>query len=157
MLIDRIKDIINTKKISVRKFAENIGFNYTTLNNYCTGARITIDSVLLEKIISTYDDINAHWLLTGIGNMFVTDKSITERQDMEESVLYKIYKEKDAKVEAQAEQIGALKSTIRQQEEQILGLKHNILMDTSTTEKPTSRSCKSNDYPVDYVSAHSEK
>lgn len=71
MLIDRIKAIAKSKNMSLKKFSESIGFNYTTLNGYSTGNRKTIDSTLLEKIASTYVDINCSWLLTGMGDMYI--------------------------------------------------------------------------------------
>ena len=69
-VIERIKTIIKVKKVSPRSFSESIKFNYSTLNNYLTGRRTTIDNTLIEKIISTYGDISAEWILTGNGSMF---------------------------------------------------------------------------------------
>lgn len=65
----RIKQIIYHKSISPRSFALQIGFNYSTLNNYLTGRRKSVDSKLLSAIASTYDDISPLWLLTGKGEM----------------------------------------------------------------------------------------
>ena len=75
LLIERIRKIVSAKEKSVRKFASAIGFNYTTLNNYLTGIRKTIDSELLVKIITTYEDISAEWLLAGKGDMYTEKKS----------------------------------------------------------------------------------
>ena len=52
-LIDRIKMIIEAKGYSPRAFAIAIGFNYSTLNNYLTGRRSTIDSELIEKALTS--------------------------------------------------------------------------------------------------------
>ena len=52
-IIERIKKIIEYKQLSSRAFAIAIDFNYTTLNNYLTGRRTSIDKDLLVKIIST--------------------------------------------------------------------------------------------------------
>lgn len=70
-LINRIRLIIEYYKISSRAFSISIGFNYTTLNNYLTGRRTTIDSELIEKILNTYTDISAEWLIRGNGNMII--------------------------------------------------------------------------------------
>lgn len=77
-IIERIKILIDTKSRSSRAFANNIGFSYSTLNNYLLGKRTTIDSDLLYKIISTYSDINSEWLLTGKGEML---KNISENSE----------------------------------------------------------------------------
>lgn len=68
-LIERIKKIIEYKQLSPRAFAIALDFNYTTLNNYLTGRRSSIDNDLLKKIISTYDDISSDWLLINRGEM----------------------------------------------------------------------------------------
>ena len=73
-MIERIKAIIEDKKVSPRQFAMEIGFNYSTLNNYLTGRRTTIDSLLPCAIISSYVDIDSSWLLTGKGSMYVADE-----------------------------------------------------------------------------------
>lgn len=68
-VIERVKLIAFSKEKSVRQFAEKIGFNYTTLNNYFTGKRTTIDSSLLTRIVSAYEDVSSDWLLSGEGQM----------------------------------------------------------------------------------------
>lgn len=85
MLIDRIKEVAQLKNMSLRKFSESIGFNYTTLNGYSTGNRKTIDSSLLEKIASTFEDIDYSWLLTGRGSMLKEEST----QPMNEQVAVK--------------------------------------------------------------------
>lgn len=72
-LIDRIKMIIEAKGYSPRAFAIAIGFNYSTLNNYLTGRRSTIDSELIEKALTSFDDISAEWLLRGKGQMLLSE------------------------------------------------------------------------------------
>lgn len=72
-IVERIKSIIEIKSRSSRSFANNIGFSYSALNNYLLGKRTTIDSDLPCKIVSTYSDINARWLLTGKGDMLRND------------------------------------------------------------------------------------
>lgn len=121
MLIDRIKEIISSKKVSTRKFADSVGFNYTTLNNYCTGARTTIDSSLLERIASTYEDVDMRWLLTGQGSMVMNNQTVNQNRD--ESYLYKIYKEKDEEVKAMTKQLVRMEYKIQYLEEKISGLR----------------------------------
>lgn len=74
MLISRIKEIIDYKGVSSRAFAQKIDFSYSVLNNYLLGKRNTIDAELPYKIISTYNDINAEWLIAGTGRM-IKDKT----------------------------------------------------------------------------------
>lgn len=69
-LIDRIKEVIDWSNLSQRQFGTKIGFSFSTINNYLLRKRVTIDTDLLIKILSTFDDINAEWLLMGTGEMF---------------------------------------------------------------------------------------
>lgn len=74
--------MIASKELSPRSFAERINFNYSTLNNYLTGRRTNINVDLVRSIISSYDDINPDWLLTGSGEMYLSNKlSTTENKD----------------------------------------------------------------------------
>lgn len=75
VVLERIRRVVESKEKNVKQFAERIGFNYTTLNNYFTGKRATIDSALLIKIASTYEDVSLAWLLTGKGEMFKSNSS----------------------------------------------------------------------------------
>lgn len=81
-VIQRVKDVIASKELSPRSFAERINFNYSTLNNYLTGRRTNINVDLVKSIVSSYDDINPDWLLTGSGEMYLSDTlSTTENKD----------------------------------------------------------------------------
>ena len=92
--------------------------------------------------ISSKFDINTDWLVTGRGEMLVKERDL-EHEGEDESVkahtvsnqppiegentiIYNMYKEEREKVEAQAEQIGALKQTIKQLEEKIEGLQEDM-------------------------------
>ena len=66
-VIQRIKEIIDKKGVTPRSFASIINFNYSTLNNYLSGRRTSIDCLLLERIALSFDDISMDWILTGKG------------------------------------------------------------------------------------------
>lgn len=89
-LIDRIKMIIEAKGYSPRAFAIAIGFNYSTLNNYLTGRRSTIDSELIEKALTSFDDISAEWLLRGKGSMLIQKEETEPGMDKLKSIVYTI-------------------------------------------------------------------
>jgi transcriptional regulator with XRE-family HTH domain len=69
-IIQRIELIAKAKSLSLLKFAKVIDFNYPTLNNYTTGRRKAIDIELICKILTTFPDVSAEWLLLEIGSMF---------------------------------------------------------------------------------------
>lgn len=89
-LIDRIKMIIEAKGYSPRGFAIAIGFNYSTLNNYLTGRRSTIDSELIEKALTSFDDISAEWLLRGKGDILIQKEETEPGMDKLKSIVYTI-------------------------------------------------------------------
>ena len=86
-LIDRIKQISEVKEASPRQFAKRIDFKYSTLNNYLIKRRLAVDHMLLMKILSSYSDIDARWLITGSGNMLIEDEKAApaEQQNIESS------------------------------------------------------------------------
>lgn len=86
LVIERIRSIIKSRNESPRSFAMNIQFEYSTLNNYLTGRRKTIDSALLAKILSTYGDISAEWLLLGQGSMYKSENTTQEPSRAEERI-----------------------------------------------------------------------
>lgn len=101
MLIDRIKEIAKFKNMSLRKFSESIGFNYTTLNGYSTGNRKTIDASLLEKIASSFEDIEYSWLLTGRGSMLKNRAEFSPEETYSDPVHGVGYVPPTAPIEAQ--------------------------------------------------------
>lgn len=75
-VIQRVSTYMAKKGMSARSFANTIGFNYSTFNNYMTGRRTSVDIALIEKIVKSFGDIDAGWLLTGDGSMIkVENKS----------------------------------------------------------------------------------
>lgn len=89
-LIDRIKMIIEAKKCSPRAFAKAIEFNYATLSNYLSGRRTTLDSELIIRILATYDNLSADWLLRGKGNMFNQEEEPECELDKLKNIVYTI-------------------------------------------------------------------
>lgn len=64
----RVKQFIDFKKISVRKFEESVGFSNGSFSSQYKGNK-TIGSDKIENILRVYPEISAEWLLTGKGNM----------------------------------------------------------------------------------------
>lgn len=62
--IDRILYFAESQGMSVRAFAKSVGISHSLL-----GKTKALGSDKLEKILSTYPDLNPVWLLTGKGEM----------------------------------------------------------------------------------------
>lgn len=80
-VLDRLKLFISTLEMTPRAFAIKIDFNYSTLNNYLTGRRATIDLELISRTISSFEDISAEWLMRGKGEMLLTSEQPTGAED----------------------------------------------------------------------------
>lgn len=88
-IIERIRYIIEQEGESPRSFSNLIKFNYSTLNNYLTGRRNTIDSELIRRIILSFDNISAEWLLLGKGKMLNSER----KKDIENNVVNNTFDE----------------------------------------------------------------
>lgn len=78
MILDRIKDYIDKKGISIAAFEKSIGmsnasFGKSLKNNGAIGTD------KLENILKVYPDINPTWLLTGKGSM-LTEENEKEKE-----------------------------------------------------------------------------
>lgn len=129
MILQRLKQFIDVKGLTIASFEKSIGmsnasFGKSLKNNGAIG------SDKLENILSVYSDINPIWLLTGQGEMLTgAPTSLSALQEADSSFLYNMYKEEKAENKELIEQVGALKQTIRQLEEKIAGLQQNIRPD----------------------------
>lgn len=106
-----------------KDFAAKIGVSTSMITEIFKG-RSNVGTTALQNIVYVFN-IDANWLFTGLGTMVINDEAVQPVDLTESSVYYNMYKEERAKSDAQAEQIGALKQTIRQLEEKILGLQQD--------------------------------
>lgn len=117
---ERIKHLVDIKaggKNTV--FAQKLGVSEANIRGYIKGVIPKAD--VLEKIVISYD-VNAMWLLTGLGSetlpnsepgnpiLATTETSIATFFGQLEPYI----QSKDAKIIQQAEEIGRLKETIKQ-------------------------------------------
>jgi transcriptional regulator with XRE-family HTH domain len=88
LVIQRVIAIIKDKNMSPKKFAEIIGFNYSTLNNYISGRRTSIEVSLLHKISLSFDDVSLDWIITGKGSMYknTSDGSNVDIENLKEEL-----------------------------------------------------------------------
>lgn len=154
MILERIKEYIDFKKIAISAFERSVGMSNASFGKSLkNGGAIGTDK--LENILIVYTDINPIWLLTGEGSMLRDNKNPEERKGgstlispVEESIMYKIYKEKDEENKTLIEEIGGLKERIRQLEFQNKESDHHSIVD-DITEAFTKES--SGDYGEDSI------
>ena len=74
--VSRIKEFIDFKGLSVRKFEQKMGFSNGSFASQFKNNR-NIGSDKIENILRVYKEINPEWLLTGKGSMLKEDKDIS--------------------------------------------------------------------------------
>ena len=132
-IADRIKQLVDELaggKNTV--FAEKLGVSEANIRSYIRGVQPKAD--VLQKIVITYD-VNAMWLLTGLGWMTVPNQLEEVPPPMTSETTIKEFfatyepfiQQKDAKIIQQAEEIGRLKERNAQLERE----KEQLEMDLS--------------------------
>jgi len=66
---DRIQRIIDDKNLTSSRFADEVGINRPTVSHILNG-RNNPGLEVLQRILSTYKDVNAAWLISGVGPMY---------------------------------------------------------------------------------------
>ncbi len=71
-VIDRLSDYLKHSKKSINKFEAELGFSNGVISKAIRGGK-TIGSDKLERIFLTFPELSPSWLLTGQGEMLITD------------------------------------------------------------------------------------
>ena len=110
----RIRDIINDKKINKSILAGICNVTKSSIQGICADKQEKVGSHILEAIIRKYPDISAYWLLTGEGNM--KDTSVTL-----------IKGDVDNKINIEYEErISELKASLKDNRERVIELKERL-------------------------------
>ncbi|MGN6648171.1 MAG: helix-turn-helix domain-containing protein [Cytophaga sp.] len=90
---DRIKNIIDALGFTNRSFSLKLGVDPTVIHNIVAGRKSYPSFAILEKIILSFDNIDAKWLLTGKGSMYGASRSLVLQEPMPEYSLARSKKE----------------------------------------------------------------
>ena len=134
MINERIKQLIETVSGgNKRAFSLLIGVSPTVIENIVGSRKGKPGYELLEKIIFSIENINTEWLFTGRGDILKTEKrySIQESPAMiaaepraeyssdSNSLIYKMYKEKDEENKILLKEIGRLEERLEKYESSV--------------------------------------
>ncbi|TDP60085.1 S24 family peptidase [Flavobacterium dankookense] len=82
MVSERVGQYIEKKGISYYAFENSLGASRGSISKAVKEGK-SIGSNVLENIIATYPDLNPVWLLSGVGEMFVTNEEIVANKSIE--------------------------------------------------------------------------
>ena len=106
MILDRIKQYIDFKGISIASFERSIGMSNASFRKSLNNKK-AIGTDKLENILTIYRDISPSWLLYGVGEMIKNEKEIGPDEPISQKELWQ-------KLLDQAEEIGRLKEQLSQ-------------------------------------------
>ena len=125
MVLERIKQFIDSKGLAVSAFEKSIGMGNASFGKSLKAGG-TIGADKLENILKIYPELNAHWLLTGEGSMLQGETSqpslvaehIPQLSNVE-ILLRDMLAEKETKIDALQEIIWELKEENGRLKEQL--------------------------------------
>lgn len=79
---ERLRLLIRELGLNNNSFAKAIGVNPVVTFNIIEGRKTKPSFDLLEKILFTFDNVNAYWLLKGEGAVFRTNIKSAQKQSM---------------------------------------------------------------------------
>jgi len=84
----RLKKLIKALHLNQSSFAESIGKTQPNINRMISG-NSNISGEILNRISGRYAQVNLHWLLTGVGEMFLESGPEEHPQVNEDVIPYK--------------------------------------------------------------------
>jgi hypothetical protein len=118
MILERLKQYIDFKGISVAAFERSIGMANASFGKPLK-KQGAIGTDKLENILNTYPDISPMWLLKGIGDMIMANDKCQPAKETAPTYLLNMIAEKDTMIREQAVEIGRLRERIKQLEQRL--------------------------------------
>jgi hypothetical protein len=143
-ILDRIKAYIDSKGISIRQLERTIGASNGVLSTAIKRGS-DIGSKWLSKIVASDSKLNAKWLLTGTGDMYIANENTPLAINEPTSDYTKNCKEcktKEKTIFTQEETIKAQQKTIDTQSDYIDILKQSRNISIEKAEKKSANSIK---------------
>ena len=79
----RVKNLLKILNATENSVASQLGMKQSTLNSALNAKSDNISSKILDGIVTLFPEINAHWLLTGEGDMIGKPQSLEKPQTPE--------------------------------------------------------------------------
>ena len=88
-MYERLRGWMESEGLKPSVLADNIGVNRATISHILSGRnKPSID--FLEKLLSTYPNINANWLISGVGYMQsnINEKELVSKKKIGKVVVF---------------------------------------------------------------------
>ena len=88
-MYERLRGWMESEDLKPSVLADNIGVNRATISHILSGRnKPSID--FLEKLLSTYPNINANWLISGVGYMHsnINEKELVSKRKIGKVVVF---------------------------------------------------------------------
>jgi|TARA_B110000902_G_C14102862_1_gene511328 transcriptional regulator with XRE-family HTH domain len=88
-MYERLRGWMESEDLKSSVLADNIGVNRATISHILSGRnKPSID--FLEKLLSTYPNINANWLISGVGYMQsnINEKELVSKKKIGKVVVF---------------------------------------------------------------------
>tara|TARA_B110000967_G_scaffold180812_1_gene197431 strand:- start:276 stop:575 length:300 start_codon:yes stop_codon:yes gene_type:complete len=88
-MYERLRGWMESEDLKPSVLADNIGVNRATISHILSGRnKPSID--FLEKLLSTYPNINANWLISGVGYMQsnINEKELVSKKKIGKVVVF---------------------------------------------------------------------
>ena len=89
MVLDRIKEYIDAKGISIAAFEKSVGMSNASFGKSLK-SKGAIGTDKLENILSVYPDLSSEWLITGKGSMIKTSNNTISFNPQEGTPYYDV-------------------------------------------------------------------
>ena len=100
-ICDRINEIIKHENLNIASFARKIGIGDQTVRGVVAMRRNKPGFDFIMKIVQTFDWLDAHWLITGEGDMICKNMLTLGggKEDPSIEALLTLIREKDERIE----------------------------------------------------------
>lgn len=111
MILERLKQYIDFKGITVAAFERSIGMANSSFRKSLKNSG-AIGTDKLENILIIYPDLSPIWLLKGEGDMIINGEILQPTKEAVPAYLLTMISEKDALIQKQAKEIGKLEQQL---------------------------------------------
>jgi transcriptional regulator with XRE-family HTH domain len=83
---DRLKELMGQLSISAAELADKIGVQRSSISHILNGRNLP-SSQFIERLLNSFPEVDARWLITGKGGIFRSDNSIKPGEPVKADII----------------------------------------------------------------------